>query len=332
MIRGEFEVLFAPDAVLSALGLAVFLLFALSAMGAGSVAVLTAFSGRKKTKVFADKLAKQMAEFGVIVLGLCLILISIRWGLWTFADWEVSSIWRRFYHLFFDIPGHLAFVATLTSIIFTRVWKQKKKSSSVHYVLGSLSMLVWLATLMLFVLGWLETRADVPMQQMDLHALPALLLEPLPWLIFAQGLFLGLALAGGMGMVYLVIRRNREDYGRDYYAWAVRSCAGRALSSGIVQVFWGVALYFAATLPWADMALRDVGTWSDLAVQALSASPAFAPMLMFLGLCLLAWISLIPLIKSQTPLRLKGMMFVHLLFIAAGLTFLAMAYERMLGM
>ncbi|GAB6061141.1 hypothetical protein [Desulfonatronum parangueonense] len=332
MIREEFVALFAPDAVLPALGLAVLLLFALSAMGAGSVSVLTAFAGRKKTKVFADKLAKQMAEFGVIVLGLCLILVSVRWGLWAFADWRVSTAWQQFYHLFFDIPGHLAFVATLMSIIFTRTWKQKKKSSSVHYVLGALSSLVWLATLMLFVVGWLEMRAEGPMQKMDLHALPALLQEPLPWLIWAQGVFLMMAVAGGMGMVYLVIRRNREDYGRDYYAWAARSCAGRALSSGIVQVIWGVVLYFAVTLPWADMALQDVGTWPDLAVQALPASPAFVPMLMFLGLCLLAWISLIPLIKSQTPLRLKGLMFVHLLFMVAGLTFLAMAYERMFGM
>ncbi len=324
----DISALVALDVLLPALGLAGLLLPGLIAMGAVFVAVLTAAAYRKKTRVFADKLAKQISEFGMLVLGVWLLLISARWGLWIGDIWPVSGTLRQFYHLFFDIPGHVGMLAVLTSIIVARAWRRHKKGAAVHFVLGALSCLAWMAALMLFVVGWQEiSRFEGLAPKMDPLALPELLQHPTAWLIWAQGLFLALALAGGAGLLFLVVRRNKEDYGRDYYAWATRTCAARALSSGVVQALWGVAAFAALCLPWAEMVLQDQSLRLSMALTALSESSALVAMLAFLILSLLAWLSLVPLIKSQNPMRLKGLMLGHVIIVFLSLTVLVMTFH-----
>ncbi len=317
----DIAALVAPDVLLPALGLAGLLLPGLIAMGAVFVAVLTAATYRKSSRVFADKLAKQMSEFGMLVLGVWLLLVSARWGLWIGEIWPVSEPLQRFYHLFFDIPGHVSMLAVLMSIITARAWRRQKKASPVHFVLGGLSCLTWMAALMLFITGWLESgRVDGMAQKMDLVTLQQLLMNPTAWLIWAQGLFLAMALAGGAGLLFLVVRRNKEDYGRDYYAWAARTCSGRALSSGVVQALWGVATFVALSVPWAELALQAPS--SDI-------QSALAAMLAFLGFSLLAWLSLVPLIKSQNPMRLKGLMLAHIIIVFLSLTVLAVTFHSL---
>ncbi|PTN37569.1 hypothetical protein [Desulfonatronum sp. SC1] len=326
----DIAALVAPDVLLPALGLAGLLLPGLIAMGAVFVAVLTAATYRKSSKVFADKLAKQMSEFGMLVLGVWLLLVSARWGLWIGDIWPVSEPLQRFYHLFFDIPGHVGMLAVLTSIIVARAWRRHKNGTAVHFVLGGISCLAWMAALVLFVAGWLEIgRFEGLAPKMDPLALPELLQNPTAWLIWAQGLFLALALAGGAGLLFLVARRNKEDYGRDYYAWAARTCAARALSSGVVQTLWGVAAFAALSLPWADMVLQDQSFWLPTALSALSESSALVAMLAFLFLSPLAWLSLVPLIKSQHPMRLKGLMLGHVVIVFLSLTVLVMTFHSL---
>ena len=323
----DISALVAPDVLLPVLGLTGLLLPGLIAMGAVFVAVLTATAYRNKNRVFADKLAKQVAEFGMLVLGVWLLLVSARWGLWIGEIWPVSEALQRFYHLFFDIPGHVGMLAVLTSIIFARAWRRNKKGAAVHFVLGGISCLTWMAALMLFVVGWLDSGpVEAMAPKMDPLNLPMLLLEPMAWLIWAQGLFLAMALAGGTGLLFLVARRNKEDYGRDYYAWAARTCSARALSSGVVQAIWGVATFIALSLPWTEIALQSPSLWLPMALSALTASPVLAAMLAFLLLSLLAWLCLIPLIKSQTPLRLKGLMVAHILIMSLSLAMLMLVF------
>ncbi|WP_031387733.1 hypothetical protein [Desulfonatronum thiodismutans] len=326
----DIAALVAPDVLLPALGLAGLLLPGLIAMGAVFVAVLTAATYGKSSRVFADKLAKQISEFGMLVLGVWLLLVSARWGLWIGEIWPVSEKLRQFYHLFFDIPGHVAMLAVLTSIVTARAWRRHKKGSSVHFVLGGISCLAWMAALMFFVVGWLElVRAEGLAPKMDPLVLPDLLQNPKAWLVWAQGLFLAMALAGGGGLLFLVARRNKEDYGRDYYAWAARTLATRALSSGVIQVLWGVAAFAALSLSWAEMVLQDQSPRLPTALAALSDSSALAAMLMFLFVSLLAWLSLVPLIKSQNPMRLKGLMLGHVVIVFLSLTALVMTFHSL---
>jgi hypothetical protein len=171
----------------------------------------------------------------------------------------------------------------------------------VHFVLGGISCLTWMVALLLFVAGGMKIGSVEGLApKMDPLALPELLHNPTVWLIWAQGLFLALALAGGAGLLFLVARRNKEDYGRDYYAWAVRTCAARALSSGMVQALWGMAAFTVLSLPWAGMALQDPSSWFATALAAISGSSSLAVLFAFLVLSLLAWLSLIPLIIAAS--------------------------------
>ncbi|WP_045222770.1 hypothetical protein [Desulfonatronum thioautotrophicum] len=328
----DFSALIAPDALFLALGAALLLLPGLVAMGAMCVALLTAASLRKSSRVFADKLAKQITEFGVLVLGAWLLIVSARWGLWIGEIWPVSEIQQAFYHLFFDIPGQTALVATLLSLLFVRTWRRKKRSSTGHFVLGGAACLAWMTALMLFIQGGLFlVQAETPPARMDISSTMMFLSVPTVWLVWAQALFLGMALAGGLGLLYLVIRRSREDYGRDYYGWAARACALRALSSGIVQVFWAGALYLSLSInqAWADLAIQEVSQWIRAALAALPGSPAFPAMLAYLAISLTAWLSLLPLVRSQNPMRLKGLMLVHVLFMFIAVVLLIMVVSEL---
>lgn len=80
---------------------------------------------------------------------------------------------------------------------------------------------------------------------------------PIPWLpnglpLPAQLEFTGLvwltgpALAGGMSLVWLLIRRQKDDFGRDYYNFAARACASFAAGGGLLTILSGTA--FASML------------------------------------------------------------------------------------
>ncbi|TVQ97703.1 MAG: hypothetical protein EA399_12475 [Desulfovibrionales bacterium] len=326
----DVSALIAPDALLQALGVALLLLPGLVAMGAVCVALLTAVCLRKSSRVFADKLAKQITEFGVLVLGAWLLLVSARWGLWVGEIWPVSDILRAFYHLFFDVPGQAALVATLLSLLFVRAWRHKKRSSAGHFVLGGVACMTWLVVLMLFILGGLFlVHVETPSARMDLPSATVFLFAPTAWLVWAQALFLGMAMAGGVGLLYLVVRRKREDYGRDYYGWAARACAVRAFSSGIAQALWAGALYLSLNLAWADLAIQEVTQWTRAALAALPASPAFPAMSAFLAISMAAWLSLLPLVRGQNPMRLKGLMLVHVLLLLIAAVLLIMVVSEL---
>lgn len=329
----QFLALLSNDAALPALVISLLTAAGLIPLGTACMTVLIPSGNTSAAKVFPHKLSKQMAEFGLIVLSITIVLVLARWGLWVADIWEASPAWRRFYNLYFDIPGQLVLLSILVSAQYLNAWKKHKKASTRHFVLGGLGCLVWLVALMLFVLGWLDTAAlsaQDPLPKMNLLELPARLLHPLPWLLWAQGLFLGLALAAGFGQLYLVLRRNAEDFGRDYYAWAARACAGRALGCGIIQAAWSLLLYILLTIPWPELALLAPSQWPGQAVLILPFAPALPAMLLFMGLSLLAWLTLLPLIASQTPMRLKGLMLAHAVLLLASLPFLVQAYAVLL--
>lgn len=56
----------------------------------------------------------------------------------------------------------------------------------------------------------------------------------------------GPGLAGGMSLLWLLIRRNRDDFGRDYYGFAARVCASFAAAGGLLAIM--SATGFARTL------------------------------------------------------------------------------------
>lgn len=75
---------------------------------------------------------------------------------------------------------------------------------------------------------------------------------PIPWLpdglsLPARFEFTGLiwltgpALAGGISLGWLLVRRQKDDFGRDYYIFAARSCASFAAGGGLLTILTGTA-------------------------------------------------------------------------------------------
>lgn len=321
MSFGNFAGLLEPGAWALGLGLTLFALPLLTAAGAVGVSFFVALSGRTGGKVFADKLSRQLAEFGVIVLGAWLLLVSARWGLWAASWWPAGEVGRGFYGLFFDIPGQMALLSTLTSIALVRVWRRNKRMTGAHLTLGGVSTLLWSATLAAFVAGalWRLDNATVE-TKLSAEWFAAAVTDPLAWLVWGQLLLLALAGGAGFGLLYLLARRNKEDYGRDYYCWSVKHCAWWAILAGIVHAGWVKAVFWREALARTERTNLAGADWVSDTIHALAGHEAMPALVVALGLVLAACLCLIPVLRTQTPLRMKGWMLLH-----AGLLLLVVA-------
>lgn len=332
MFFSRFAALLETDALLASLALLFYVFPLLAAAGLAVISCLTAWGGRISGKVFAEKLALQVAEFGVVLLGLWLLLVSARWGLWAASWWAVGDVGQGFYPLFFDVPGHLAMVAVLASIVLTRTWRRSGRATAVHLCLGCIAAFLWLGTMAAFLAGLFWRQANPGLEaRLPLEGVTAVLACPLPWLIWAQCIFLALAVGGGLTLVYLLVRRNREDFGRDYYGWAVQRCSWWAIMAGVVQSGWAIAVFWRTDLAGpAQAAMAEAGRLS-LAAGAMLDHPAMPALATSLILAALSWTCLLPVLKSRTPLRMKAWMLLHVLLTALSATALSRMHVELWG-
>lgn len=301
----------------------------LTVAGAAAISFCSSLSGRFSGTVFADKLARQLAEFGVIILGFWLLLVSVRWGLSVVDWWPAGALGRGFYPLFFDLPGQLVLLATLLSIVLVRTWKRGKRTTGAHMALGGAATALWALVLALFALaGTRRLESVLPDARMIDHLGLAGLAHPLSWLVWGHLLFMAAASGAGFGLLYLLMRRNREDYGRDYYIWSVKRCAWWAIISGIGQVGWAGAVFWASVLAYPERSALAGDDWINIgAALDHAALPGLAFGFLF---ALLGWLSLLPVGISKTPLRMKGWMLLHAACFMASLAGLCRMYVSLL--
>ncbi len=96
---------------------------------------------------------------------------------------------------------------------------------------------------------------------------------PLLWAL----VFTSLSISGAMAMAWLLLRRSRDDFGRDYYAFAVRKCARISGWSALIALP-GLALLILCCLMWMvnggifwdHSVLLDVSALRGLLSQAFS--------------------------------------------------------------
>jgi hypothetical protein len=313
--------LLKPEAWALGLGLLLLALPGLIAAGAKGMSFFVALSGWASGKVFAGKLSKQLAEFGILVLGLWLLLVSARFGLWAAAWWPAGEVAQGFYALFFDIPGPLVLLSTLVSIALVWLWQRSKQMTRVHLALGAVCVFVWSATLAAFVAGALHRLDNLTVEtRLSLDKFAAAMTTPLAWLAWGQLFSLALAAGAGFGLLYLLARRNKEDYGRDYYCWSVKHCAWWALLAGIVHVNWVKAVFWYGVLARQERTDLAGADWISGVIQAFAGHEATPVLALALSLGLAACLCLIPVLRTQTPLRMKGWILLH-----AGLFVLSVA-------
>jgi hypothetical protein len=302
-------------AVLAALGLVFFLTPAV--LVTPMLAAVTESITPQKNKSFYGKCARQICQtpfglglmlFTLLGLGASIALLQLRPELMS-----PPLVWG---------PASAAVLPALSLLllaIYIGAFGIAKKMRGLHLFLGYLAALVCLATLLL---GFLVVGGSIahPVVTENLWSAPlptlkALLLSlattPPLWLLMAHLICTGLAAGAGLTQLWLIARRHQEDFGRDYYNFAMRYCARLAL------VFTLAAMAAAAGLFWL--------LWASMPPDFLQPQDRGILLVSF-GLplsCCLLWFCVI---KSETPLRHKPGAFFACLFL-----YLALCAQMLFG-
>jgi len=250
--------------------------------------VMQAIFGLGRGK-FWDKLARQLAAMGVKgLLGFLLLLApAVVWlsGLVEIPDGLALGPKGRLLRdaLLPLLSGWLGL------IIYSGSWIQLRHNRPLHRVLGGVSLVAVLAgtycTMNVLALwaSWAEPAAGGPAwEKMWLPAHWTI------WPAFAAIVGNGIGAAGALGMGYLVLRRNRDDFGRDYYRFALPQAAR-----------WGLVLLLPVAITAGWLAWRGV-TWTPFSAAHLGGVGVAA----LVGV----WLN-VRVIRSRHPLRLKGSVF-----------------------
>ncbi|WP_147821746.1 hypothetical protein [Salidesulfovibrio onnuriiensis] len=296
---------------------AFFDLLGLAAFGAILVAALNGLLGLGKGKVFFDKYAQQSATMGLLLMIVSLLAMVVAGFVaasrmpWL-SQWLANPASPFLY--FYTTAG----LGLLLAIPYVLAWKRMRTAKSVHAILGlaaglSLTASVVACVAAVFMLGT-STQNDST----------AFVVAPLPlagpslfWPMALQYAALSLGAGAGLSLVYMVWRRNKDDYGRDYYKFSLPLAAKWAIFGVLLQT---LAQGWAYALLTPDARALVMGTgmvcaWGSAALLAL--------------LCCALWAVLA---RSQAPMRMKWIAFVgaallwvmHSLDITVGLGLLSM--------
>lgn len=141
--------------------------------------------------------------------------------------------------------------------------------------------------------------------------LPARLAEVGSGSVFLSSLaflvLLGCAAGGGIALVWLILRRARDDYGRDYYAFAARWCGKWAAAGAWLSLAAGAGVLWMVT---------DGAFFASLGSHDLA---PHAPALIGAGLLAGAAVLWTAVARSAAPMRHKPGMVLALLCFGGGL-------------
>lgn len=228
-------------------------LFILAAGGAPFLALAGERLAVARRRVFLDKLGGQLAAMAGI-LGLCTLPFSL--GVWLMG-W--AGNWLTLYLKDPDLPlpefslalaGPVSLLAAgmyalalVLVIVYWLSWKSMRKSKGAHSLLGVLAVAACGAAVLVLVAvkhGSMQqpgaVLADQPLTWLvESVTTASVLLDLIPLAVAV--LSLCVASGAGVGLLYLLLRRNKEDFGRDYYSFAFKTCAAWAVAAGSLALF-----------------------------------------------------------------------------------------------
>jgi hypothetical protein len=294
-----------PD--LGSLGLLVALslqlLLELSGLGSMAVAVLAEGLAERRGQVFLRKLAQQVSAMGVWLLGYS--AISGGAMLWLIAANLPQSLepWTSNPILALPLLGPLAGVL-LFAVLYRTTWGALRERKTLHRILGlaaTLCALVLMAASLAAKLTLAGAPAIAPPANLgELYLFPP---HDQYWPMLAHAVLWALTGAAGLGLVYLLMRRNRDDFGRDYYTFAVRVCARWAAIPALLQLAAAAAVLLPA---WGRVPQAMKSTALGLAAGGAMAA-------------VLAAILLLNVSRAEAPLRHKPAILGAVVLLAAAL-------------
>jgi len=242
------------------------------ALAAAGIPCLTALVGLRTTKqlkIFIDKFGQQAATFALLG-GLWAFLVLLGGGTVVFF---LSPAEAR---AAFGFPRPLAAVivplllGAAVFLAYRGLWQSLKARKSLHTLLGiAATVLFWLA--LYASLATLRPLATgLPVSGWGEQLLPTG--PTVFWRILALSLVLSLHLAGTFTGAWLVWRRGKDDFGRDYYNFTMRLSAGAGFAFGLTAlalVIWvclGLMPAVGELTPRLTAALAAYGTGMLLAL------------------------------------------------------------------
>ncbi|WP_319466480.1 hypothetical protein [uncultured Pseudodesulfovibrio sp.] len=267
---------------------AFFSLLGMAAFGSPVVAVLGEIAAKAKKRVFYDKYGQQTSSMGLILLILTLVVCGAGVGI-AFA--KFPEFIKKFINP--TSPLKYAFIGMGVFALFTFIhslsWKKMRSAKGFHIVLGLIAALGGLAAVTIAVPAKLligQTAADPAQAAYNAQALQ------LPMAIMYA--ILTIAAAAGLSCAYLVLRRNKDDFGRDYYNFTLKLAARWA---AIPMVgFLACQGWMFATLP-ESFKTMTMGTPLGFVWAGATAIGA---------ICTILWLIIA---RSAAPLQLKGLTF-----------------------
>lgn len=137
----------------------------------------------------------------------------------------------------------------------------------------------------------------------QLHLFFEIPLDSFFWPLLLESVPLGFALAAAFACMWLLLMRDRQDYGRDYYAFALPYCAKWAAAFTVPAICAGAFVFFESR----KIMLPELSHDPSLLLDVLSAA--------FPLLACLLWICII---RSAHPMRHKISVVLALIFFLTG--------------
>ncbi|MDY7001156.1 MAG: hypothetical protein SVS15_05165 [Thermodesulfobacteriota bacterium] len=291
--------------------LALQLFIGLSGFGAFTLAATSESLAESQKKVFFKKFAQQISSMGVFLVVYVVLAVAGSAVFLTMKHASAFALWVE--NPMLSAPLAVALAATAALCIAYRATWQGLKNKALHKLLGfgavAGSWAVFFVSLAMKLFA-LKTPPDLawpiaPSQVLGMARFACF------WPLLLQAILLSMACAGAMGLLYLLLRREKDDFGRDYYNFAVKHCAKWALLPSLAQI--PAQAWFISTL------------WGYITTNAGTRDPILmfsgAGLVFIAGACAL-WAGVI---KSQNPLRQKPLMFAGAFCLWAALTGIAAA-------
>ncbi|SIO27690.1 hypothetical protein [Halodesulfovibrio marinisediminis] len=288
------------------------------------ISVISQGIAKSQKKSFYDKFGKQITRMCLVFGGTALAVLVLAVTRYLTID---PVILQGPYQLPIIITAGVTVLASLVSIVYFKVWKTMRKQKGAHMSIGLLSFIFSFCAVlsMVMVANILQSIEHfLPSTGTSLEILTALVAAANSEAFFTftgLGFIMGFALCGTFAQVYLLARRNKDDFGRDYYKFAMPYAAKWSFGGALLQLAASVVLLSKTHLP-VLIETMSISLLSELLENPIFMAWAFALVLPVIA-CLL-WSCIV---LCATPMRRKISIYcAAILMLIADISLLLAAY------
>lgn len=286
--------LISPTQAAASLAASCISLILLAVAASPAIAVTSQQLAIRQKKNFYDKLARQVASMAT-TLG-CIFFTGIAAASIHTAVQNPEMFQGPFRMPLMVCIGTVAF-SFAALMAYTASWKILRQSKGLHMLIGMFASILMISAVFLIsgltnsmtMEGHVLSATDTPLQ--IFITVYTVAPTSLMWPIFLQTLLGGLGAAGMLAQGYLLLRRNRDDFGRDYYKFAVPYCAKWAIIPTLLQLIPAAWLFTMLMPSFGTPELINPALWCWIAAGALPLLSCFL------------WMRVL---RSETPLRHKA--------------------------